>query len=77
MKADLPKPLVSFGVKTEDVDPCTLVPLDKQLILDCLGKTELLVIVQEAVGNGRVASNVTAVVRAEAFRLPGCPDRVM
>lgn len=55
------------GIEVEVVDPRTLVPLDKDLILESVTKTKRVVIVQEAVRRGGVASDITSVIQKEAF----------
>lgn len=62
--------LARDGIEAEVIDPLTLVPLDKELILESIRKTEHLVIVQEAVIRGGVASDIAAIVQAEAFDYP-------
>lgn len=59
--------LAQDGIEAEVIDPRTLVPLDKELILESVRKTEHLVIVQEAVRRGGVASDIASIVQAEAF----------
>jgi pyruvate dehydrogenase E1 component beta subunit len=59
--------LAADGIKVEVVDPRTLVPLDRQLILDSVRKTEHVVIVQEAVRRGGVASDIASIIQEEAF----------
>jgi len=59
--------LAAEGIDVEVVDPRTLVPLDKQLILDSVRKTQHVVIVQEAVRRGGVASDIASIIQAEAF----------
>ena len=44
--------LATEGIEVEVVDPRTLVPLDKDLLLSSVRKTEHAVIVQEAVRRG-------------------------
>lgn len=59
--------LAEEGIDVEVVDPRTLVPLDKELILDSVRKTEHVVIVQEAVRRGGVASDIASIIQREAF----------
>jgi pyruvate/2-oxoglutarate/acetoin dehydrogenase E1 component len=59
--------LAEQGIEVEVIDPRTLVPLDKELILTSVRKTERLVIVQEAVRRGGVASDIASIVQQEAF----------
>jgi len=50
--------LAQEGIEVEVVDPRSLVPLDKELILESVRKTEHVLIVQEAVRRGGVASDI-------------------
>ena len=59
--------LAQEGIDVEVVDPRTLVPLDKSLILESVMKTEHVVIVQEAVRRGGVASDIASMIQCEAF----------
>jgi pyruvate dehydrogenase E1 component beta subunit len=59
--------LAQEGVDVEVVDPRTLTPLDKELIIESVRKTEHVVIVQEAVRRGGVASDITSIIQEEAF----------
>ena len=59
--------LSAEGIDVEVVDPRTLVPLDKELILESVRKTEHVVIVQEAVRRGGVASDIASIIQQEAF----------
>jgi pyruvate/2-oxoglutarate/acetoin dehydrogenase E1 component len=59
--------LAAEGIEVEVVDPRTLVPLDKELILESVRKTEHVVIVQEAVRRGGVASDIASIIHEEAF----------
>jgi pyruvate dehydrogenase E1 component beta subunit len=69
--------LAQQAVETEVIDLRTLVPLDKQLILDSVRKTEHLVIVQEAVRRGGVASDIASIVQAEAFDYLDAPIEIV
>ncbi len=55
------------GISAEVIDPRTLVPLDLPTILTSVAKTNRVVIVQEAVRRGGVASDIAASIQAEAF----------
>ncbi|MBP8259123.1 MAG: alpha-ketoacid dehydrogenase subunit beta [Verrucomicrobia bacterium] len=59
--------LAAEGIEAEVVDPRTLVPLDEELILASVRKTEHVVIVQEAVRRGGVASDLASIIQAKAF----------
>jgi len=69
--------LASQGIDAEVIDPRTLVPLDKGLILDSVRKTERLVIVQEAVRRGGVASDIASIVQQEAFDYLDAPIEIV
>jgi len=69
--------LAQQGIGTEVIDPRTLVPLDKRLILESVKKTEHLVIVQEAVRRGGVASDIASIVQAEAFDFLDAPIEIV
>jgi pyruvate/2-oxoglutarate/acetoin dehydrogenase E1 component len=69
--------LARQGIETEVIDPRTLVPLDKRLILDSVKKTEHLVIVQEAVRRGGVASDIASIVQAEVFDFLDAPIEIV
>jgi pyruvate dehydrogenase E1 component beta subunit len=71
------KKLASQGIAAEVIDPRTLVPLDKEIILESVRKTEHLVIVQEAVRRGGVASDIASVVQAEAFDYLDAPIEIV
>jgi len=55
------------GISIEVVDPRTVVPLDKQAIIDSVKKTTKLVIMDEEPKTGSVASEIAAIVAEEAF----------
>jgi pyruvate dehydrogenase E1 component beta subunit len=59
--------LASEGVSTEVVDPRSLVPLDRQTILDSVAKTGRLVVVDPAHRTGGAAAEISALVAEEAF----------
>ncbi len=69
--------LTDQGVEAEVIDPRTLVPLDKALILDLVRKTERLVIVQEAVRRGGVASDIASIAQQEAFDCLDAPIEIV
>ncbi len=69
--------LADQGVEAEVIDPRTLVPLDQALILDSVRKTEHLVIVQEAVRRGGVASDIASIVQQEAFDYLDAPIEIV
>ncbi len=55
------------GIEAEVIDPRTLVPLDKDLILESVRKTGRLVIVEEDNVTGGWAADIAAIVAEEAF----------
>jgi len=55
------------GIDVEVIDPRTLVPLDKDTILESVRKTSRVVIVQEAVRRGGIASDLASMIQSEAF----------
>ena len=59
--------LVKEGISAEVIDPRTLVPLDKELILESVRKTGRLVVVEEDNLTGGWAADVAAIVADEAF----------
>ncbi len=59
--------LAAEGISVEVIDLRTLVPMDVDSILDSVRKTGRLVIAQEAVKRGGVASDVAAIVAERAF----------
>ncbi len=65
------------GIDVEVVDPRTLVPLDKDMILESVRKTEHLIIVQEAVRRGGVASDIASIVQEEAFDYLDAPIKIL
>ncbi len=59
--------LEAEGIDVELVDPRTLVPLDRQAILDSVAKTGRLVIADETHRSCGVASEIAAIVSEEAL----------
>jgi len=59
--------LAKEGIEAEVIDPRTLVPLDKELILESVRKTGRLVIVEEDNLTGGWAGDIAAIVAEEAF----------
>jgi pyruvate/2-oxoglutarate/acetoin dehydrogenase E1 component len=59
--------LAREGIEAEIIDPRTLVPLDKELILESVRKTGRLVIVEEDNLSGGWAGDIAAIVAEEAF----------
>jgi pyruvate dehydrogenase E1 component beta subunit len=69
--------LAEEGIDVEVVDLRTLVPLDKELILDSARKTGRVVVVQEAVRRGGVASDVASIIQYEAFDYLDAPVEIV
>ncbi len=69
--------LAAEGIEAEVVDPRSLVPLDKELILESVRRTEHVVIVQEAVRRGGVASDLASIIQAEAFDYLDAPIEIL
>lgn len=59
--------LAAQGIEAEVIDPRTLVPLDKELILASVRKTGRLVIAEEDNLTGGWAAEIAAIVADEAF----------
>jgi len=55
------------GISVEVIDPRTIVPLDKQAIVDSVKKTGKLVIMDEEPETGSAASEIAAIIADEAF----------
>jgi pyruvate dehydrogenase E1 component beta subunit len=60
--------LAAEGIEAEVLDPCTLVPLDENAILDSVARTGRLVIVDEAPLSCSAASEIAARVAERGFR---------
>ena len=69
--------LAAEGISAEVVDPRTLQPLDVPLIIESVRKTEHVVIVQEAVRRGGVASDIASIIQAEAFDYLDAPIEIV
>ena len=69
--------LTEDGIDVEVIDPRTLVPLDKNVILDSVKKTGHVVIAQEAVRRGGVASDIASVIQEEAFDYLDAPIEIV
>jgi len=61
------------SISIEVIDPRTLVPLDKQAIINSVKKTGRLVIMDEEPKTGSVAAEIAAVVADEAFDFLDAP----
>jgi pyruvate/2-oxoglutarate/acetoin dehydrogenase E1 component len=65
--------LAGDGIEAEVIDPRTLVPLDRELILGSVRKTEHVLIAQEAVRRGGIASDIASIIQEEAFDYLNAP----
>ena len=65
--------LAKDGISVEIVDPRSLVPLDKDCILDSVRKTHALVVVHEAVKNAGAGAEIAAMVAEEAIEYLDAP----
>jgi len=59
--------LAGQGISVEVIDPRTLVPLDREMILSSVRKTRRAVIVQEANRRGGVASDIASIIQESVF----------
>ncbi len=69
--------LYAAGIDVEVIDLRTLVPLDKESILESVRKTERCLIVQEAVRRGGVASDICSIIQEEAFDYLDAPIKIL
>jgi len=67
--------LAQEGIEAEVIDPRTLVPLDRELILESVRKTGRLVIVEEDNLTGGWAADLAAIVAEDAFDWLDAPIR--
>jgi pyruvate/2-oxoglutarate/acetoin dehydrogenase E1 component len=65
------------GIEAEVVDPRTLVPLDRELLLESVRRTENVVIAQESVRRGGVAADIASIIQAEAFDYLDAPIEIV
>ena len=61
------KMLKEKGISVEVIDPRTLVPLDKQAIIESVKKTNRLAIMDEEPKTGSAAAEIAAIIAEEAF----------
>lgn len=64
---DAAEKLASEGISAEVIDPRTLTPLDTDTIYKSVAKTNRVVIVQEAVRRGGVASDIASLIQENMF----------
>jgi pyruvate dehydrogenase E1 component beta subunit len=69
------KELEKDGISVEVIDPRTIVPFDKETILESLKKTGRLVIVDESHERCGMASQIAAIAAEEAFEYLKAPIR--
>lgn len=69
--------LAAEGIEADVIDPRTLVPLDVEMIVDSVKKTEHAVIVQEAVRRGGVASDIASIIQERAFDYLDAPIEIV
>jgi pyruvate dehydrogenase E1 component beta subunit len=69
--------LAEDGIDVEVVDPRTLVPMDRGLIIESVKKTEHVIIAQEAVRRGGVASDIASFIQEEAFDYLDAPIEIV
>ena len=67
------KELESIGISAEVIDPMTLVPFDKETVVNSVKKTGRLVVVHEAHQSAGWGAEVAAMVTEEAFRYLDAP----
>jgi pyruvate/2-oxoglutarate/acetoin dehydrogenase E1 component len=67
------KELAKQGISIEIIDPRTLVPLDKRIIIDSVRKTGRAVVVSEDCKTCGVAAEIASVIMEEAFDLLEAP----
>jgi len=65
--------LQAKGISIEVIDPRTLVPFDKQTIIDSVEKTGRLVIMTEEPKTGSAAGEIMSVITEEAFDFLNAP----
>lgn len=61
------------GIEAEVIDPRTIVPLDKTAILESVGKTGRLVIVEEGRKRGGLGAEIAALASEECFAVLKAP----
>ena len=67
------KALEQEGISVEVVDPRSLVPLDEEIILNSVGKTHKVLIVDEGHLRGGAAAEIAAVIADKGFDLLDAP----
>lgn len=69
--------LAAEGIDAEVIDPRSLVPLDTEMIINSVKKTEHAVIVQEAVRRGGVGSDIASIIQQQAFDYLDAPIEIV
>ncbi|MBC2837351.1 alpha-ketoacid dehydrogenase subunit beta [Paragemmobacter straminiformis] len=69
--------LAAEGINVEVIDPRTLVPLDRDMIIRSVLKTRRCVIVQEANRRGGVASDIASIIQEECFYEMDAPVEIV
>lgn len=69
--------LKNDGISVEIVDPRTLVPLDEQIIIDSIKKTNKVVVVQEACRRGGYGSDIIRIIADKAFDYLDSPVKLV
>ena len=67
------KALEQEGISVEVVDPRSLVPLDEEIILNSVGKTHKVLVVDEGHLRGGAAAEIAAVIADKGFDLLDAP----
>lgn len=67
------KKLEAQGIETEVIDPRTLVPMDKETMINSIKKTGRAVVVHEAHKIGGVGAEIAAMLTEEAFKYLDAP----
>ncbi|MBI4377708.1 MAG: alpha-ketoacid dehydrogenase subunit beta [Nitrospinae bacterium] len=67
--------LLKHGINVEIIDPRTLFPLDKDIIINSVKKTGRLVVVHEAPVRAGIGAEIVAMVTGEAFEYLDSPPR--
>jgi len=74
---DAAEKLTSQGISAEVIDPRTIVPLDEEILINSVKKTNNLIIVTEACKRGSIASDIAARVTSKAFDYLDAPVKIV
>ncbi|MCL5071754.1 MAG: alpha-ketoacid dehydrogenase subunit beta, partial [Actinobacteria bacterium] len=69
--------LAKKGMSIEIIDPCTLVPLDKKMIIESVKKTNRVLVVQEACRRAGFGSELVRIINEECFDYLDSPPLVL